>query len=157
MGYSFDVKICALSIYDVFRVIRALLRGFKSSLVFYNGTNPVLERCAAPVASWGSPWFWYKNFFIKFFEQHFSTSKKVYFFSKLKKSLASISIQNFLLFRLVVFSARSEHSSKSYRGRKWRSFSKSGQILTGHSALSLFCSVQPQLATHVLCLSCYRY
>ena len=64
-GYSFDVKICALSIYDVFRVIRALLRGFKSSLVFYNGTNPVLERCAAPVASWGSPWLWYKKLFHK--------------------------------------------------------------------------------------------
>ena len=39
LGYSFDVKFCGLSIYDVFRVIRALLRGFKSSLLFYNRTK----------------------------------------------------------------------------------------------------------------------
>ena len=58
LGYSFDVKFCGLSIYDVFRVIRALLRGFKSSLLFYNSTNPVLERCVALVSSWGRPWFW---------------------------------------------------------------------------------------------------
>ena len=49
LRYSFDVKICGLSIYDVFRVIRALLRGFKSSLPFYNRTNPVPERCVALV------------------------------------------------------------------------------------------------------------
>ena len=49
LGYSFDVKFCGLSIYDVFRVIRALLRGFKSSLPFYNRTNPVPERCVALV------------------------------------------------------------------------------------------------------------
>ena len=36
LGYSFDVKICDLSIYDVFRLIRTILRGFKSSLLFYN-------------------------------------------------------------------------------------------------------------------------
>ena len=58
LGYSFDVKFCGLSIYDVFRVIRALLRGFKSSLLFYNRTNPVPERCVALVPSWGRPWFW---------------------------------------------------------------------------------------------------
>ena len=57
-GYSFDVKFCGLSIYDVFRVIRTLLRGFKSSLLFYNRTNPVPERCVALVPSWGRPWFW---------------------------------------------------------------------------------------------------
>ena len=43
LGYSFDVKIYGLSMYDVFRTIPALLHGFWTSLVFTKVQKPALN------------------------------------------------------------------------------------------------------------------
>ena len=108
LRYSFDVKFCGLSIYDVFRVIRALLRGFKSSLLFYNRTNPVLERCVALVLSWGRPWFWAKSFqnFHFFFRK-----KSIWKFLSEQKKIKIFRVSRVCeLSPRTTFSARSEHS-----------------------------------------------
>ena len=67
-------------------MIQALLREFKSCLLFYNGTNPVHERCAALVASWVAHGFWCRKYFIKVFEKHFQLRKK-YFFLEVEKKV----------------------------------------------------------------------